>query len=69
MFGRKSYPEPLTEQGALDAPDPDAACRQAQARFGEGWVELVLVPVGKVYWVVRPGTGGVEEGQVASRVD
>ncbi len=69
MFGRKSYPEPLTEQGALDAPDPDSARRQAQARFGEGWVELVLVPVEEVHWVVRPGTGQVEEGRVASRVD
>lgn len=53
VFGRASYPQPLEHQGTLEAPDPESAVGQAPRRFGEGWVELVLVPAEHVHWVLR----------------
>lgn len=57
VFGRTSYPQPLEHRGTLEAPDPETAARQAHRRFGEGWVELVLVPAEQVYWVLRSVAG------------
>ncbi len=64
VFGRTAYPQPLEQQGTLEAPDPDSAVEQARSRFGEGWVEVVLVPADEAYWVLRP-----REERVAGAVD
>ena len=52
VLGRTAYPDPLEHQGVLDAADDDAAAAAALERFGDRWVELVLVPERAVHWVV-----------------
>ena len=52
VLGRTTYPDPLEHQGVLDAADDDAAAAAALERFGDRWVELVLVPERAVHWVV-----------------
>jgi hypothetical protein len=48
VFGRTSYPEPLT------AADDDAAARAALERHGPRWVELVLIPERAIRWILGP---------------
>lgn len=67
VFGRRSYPEPLEQQGSVEAPDASSARGLALAQFPGPWVELVLIPVRDVYWVLGPGVGS-EAGRVESRV-
>jgi hypothetical protein len=55
VLGRTAYPEPLEHQGTVEAPDDDTAATAALDRFGDGWVELVLVPERAVHWVVGGG--------------
>jgi hypothetical protein len=55
VLGRTAYPEPLEHQGMLEAPDDGTAAAAALERFGDGWVELVLVPERAVHWVVGGG--------------
>jgi hypothetical protein len=52
VLGRTAYPEPLEQQGVLEAADDAAAAAAALERFGDGWVELVLVPDRAVHWVL-----------------
>jgi 1,2-phenylacetyl-CoA epoxidase PaaB subunit len=66
VFGRKGYPQPLEHQGTLEAADDDSARQQARQRFGDGWVELVLVREPDVHWVLR--TGQEEGSRVAGGV-
>ena len=56
VFGRRSYPEPLEQQGALQAPDAEAARGVVLTRFPGPWVELVLVPAQDASWVLGPET-------------
>ena len=55
VLGRTAYPEPLEHQGMVEAADDDTAAAAALERFGDGWVELVLVPERAVHWVVGGG--------------
>jgi hypothetical protein len=54
VFARTRYEDPLSQEGTLeiDAGD-DAAARAARAteRFGDHWLELVLIPAGALFWV------------------
>jgi hypothetical protein len=52
VLGRTTYPEPLEHQGAVEATDDAAAAAAALERFGDRWVELVLVPERAVHWVL-----------------
>jgi len=52
VLGRTTYPEPLEHQGTVEAPDDAAAAAAALERFGDRWVELVLVPERAVHWVL-----------------
>ena len=52
VLGRTAYADPLEHQGTLEAADDAAAARAALERFGDRWVELVLVPERAVHWVV-----------------
>ena len=52
VLGRSAYPEPLEHQGTVEAPDAAAAAAAALERFGDRWVELVLVPERAVHWVL-----------------
>ena len=60
VFGRTSYPEPLEFQGTVTAADERAAAAAALERFGDGWVELVLLPEREIHWILRPA--GAEVG-------
>ncbi len=51
-FGRTRYDEPLRQVGRLDE-DADAATEIARQKFGDGLIELSLVPEGGVTWVIR----------------
>ncbi len=53
VFGRKEYPEPLRQQGTLEANDGALAREEALRAYGRDWVELVLVPEAEVRWVLR----------------
>ena len=52
VLGRTAYAEPLEHQGMLEAADDEAAARAALERYGDRWVELVLVPERAVHWVL-----------------
>ena len=52
VLGRTAYAEPLEHQGTLEAADDAAAAQAALERFGDRWVELVLVPERAVHWVL-----------------
>lgn len=68
IFVRTRYEDPLALEGDLDAPDDEAAAEDARARFGEGGVEVQLVPENAVRWVVRPGGGDREQREEVARV-
>jgi 1,2-phenylacetyl-CoA epoxidase PaaB subunit len=57
VFGRTEYAEPLEHRGDLRAPDDEEARRLALERFGEEWLELVLIPEGEIHWVQREEAG------------
>jgi hypothetical protein len=45
----------LEHQGTVEAADDRAAAAAALDRFGDRWVELVLVPERAVHWVIGGG--------------
>jgi hypothetical protein len=55
VLGRTAYAEPLEHQGMVEAADDGGAAEAALDRFGDRWVELVLVPERAVHWVVGGG--------------
>ena len=52
VLGRTAYAEPLEHRGTVEAADDGGAAEAALDRFGDRWVELVLVPERAVHWVV-----------------
>jgi hypothetical protein len=69
VFGRQSYAEPLEQRGTLQAADREEARRRARERFGDGWVELVLVPQEEAHWVLGAPPAAEEAGRVGTRLD
>jgi hypothetical protein len=59
VFARMRYDEPLSHQGELEASAEEAA-RLAAERFGEHWLELVLIPEEQIQWVLYPQAETVE---------
>lgn len=55
VLGRTAYAEPLEHRGTVEAADDGGAAEAALDRFGDRWVELVLVPERAVTWVVGGG--------------
>jgi hypothetical protein len=55
VLGRTTYPEPLELQGTVEAADDAAAAAAALDRFGDRWVELVVLPERAVHWVIGGG--------------
>ena len=53
VFARTEYAEPLEHRGNLEAADDEVAAKLAVDRFGEEWLELVLVPERDIHWVHR----------------
>jgi hypothetical protein len=62
VLGRTAYPDPLELQGVVDAADDAAAAAAALDRFGDRWVELVLLPERAVHWVLGPPAAEGEGG-------
>lgn len=52
VLGRTAYAEPLEHRGTVEAADDGGAAEAALDRFGDRWVELVLVPERAVHWVI-----------------
>jgi 1,2-phenylacetyl-CoA epoxidase PaaB subunit len=53
VFARRDYDQPVSRQGVVEAPDPDAAAARARERYGD-WLEVRLVPESSVRWIVGP---------------
>ena len=60
IFARTEYSEPVEHQGNIQAADDEEAKKLALERFGERWLELVLVPERDVRWVMRKEEAEVE---------
>jgi 1,2-phenylacetyl-CoA epoxidase PaaB subunit len=60
VFARTEYSEPVEHQGKIQAADDEEAKKLAVERFGEQWLELVLVPERDVHWVMRKAGAEVE---------
>ena len=60
VFARTEYGEPVEHQGRIQAADDEEAKKLALERFGEQWLELVLVPERDVHWVMRQKAAEVE---------
>ena len=60
VFARTEYNEPVEHQGNIQAADAEEAKKLALERFGEQWLELVLVPERDVRWVMRQEEAEVE---------
>ena len=52
VLGRTAYAEPLEHRGTVEAADDGGAAEAALDRFGDRWVELVLLPERAVHWVI-----------------
>lgn len=53
VFARTDYSEPVEHRGNIQATDDERAKKVAVERFGEDWLELVLVPERDVHWAIR----------------
>ncbi len=53
VFARTDPSQPTQHQGEVSAPDASSACARALERFGEGWVDMRLIPASKIHWVQR----------------
>ena len=60
VFARTEYSEPVEHQGEIQAADDEEAKKLALERFGEQWLELVLVPERDIHWVIRQEKAEVE---------
>ena len=54
VYGRTEYAEPLTERGMISASSRELALELVGDRYGDGWVELVLVPEDGIQWIIGP---------------
>jgi hypothetical protein len=64
VFGRAAYADPLRELGALAAEDAERARGDSLERFGEGLIELTLVPEAEVVWILREPEEDGDDGDV-----
>jgi len=53
VFARTEYDEPLEHRGDVEADGAEVAKKLALEEYGEEWLEMSLVPVGRVYWAER----------------
>jgi hypothetical protein len=61
VFARTRYDEPLGYQGELEV-SAEEATRLATERYGDAWLELVLVPEEQIQWVLHPQAETAEAG-------
>ena len=60
VFARTEYSEPVEHQGKIQASNDEEAKKLTVERFGEQWLELVLVPERDIHWVMRDEEAEVE---------
>jgi hypothetical protein len=53
VFARTEYDEPLEHRGDVEAQDSEEAKKLALEEYGEEWLEMLLVPLDRVYWAER----------------
>jgi len=53
VFARTEYDEPLEHRGDVEAEGAEEAKERALEEYGGEWLEMSLVPVGRVYWAER----------------
>lgn len=53
VFARTEYDEPVKYRGEVEASGDEEARKAALDRYGDKWLELVLVPQREIYWVQR----------------
>ena len=51
VFARTRYEDPLSQEGTLEVDAGDDAAARVRERFGDHWLELVLIPTGALSWV------------------
>jgi hypothetical protein len=56
VFARTRYEEPLSQEGTLEVDAGEDAAGRAMERFGDHWLELVLIPTEAVSWVPMGAT-------------
>ena len=56
VFARTRYEDPLSQQGTLEVDAGDDAAARVRERFGDHWLELVLIPTGALSWVPMGAT-------------
>ena len=56
IFGRKSYPQPLTFVGQVNV-EADADLKEAALKLAgaDGWIELVAIPASSITPVIAGG--------------
>ena len=56
VYGRKTYPQPLTFIGQLEISDAASLAHAAHALAGgDDWVELIAIPEASITPVIRGG--------------
>ena len=51
VFARTRHEEPLSQEGTVEVDAGDDAAARARERFGDHWLELVLIPMDALFWV------------------
>ncbi|HEV8043730.1 MAG TPA: hypothetical protein VGP38_01005 [Rubrobacter sp.] len=64
VFARTEYDEPLEHRDDVEASNDEEAAKLARGRYGDDWLEMVLVPVSKAYWAEKETEEGEAEVQV-----
>ncbi len=64
VFARTEYDQPVEHRGGVEAASDEEATKLAKERYGQDWLEMLLVPVSKAYWAEKETEEGEAEVQV-----
>ncbi len=64
VFARTEYDQPVEHRGDVEAASDEEATKLAKERYGQDWLEMLLVPVSKAYWAEKETQEGEAEVQV-----
>ena len=64
VFARTEYDQPVEHRGDVEAASDEEATKLAKERYGQDWLEMLLVPVSKAYWAEKETEEGEAEVQV-----
>ena len=64
VFARTEYDQPVEHRGDVQAASDEEATKFAKERYGQDWLEMLLVPVSKAYWAEKETEEGEAEVQV-----